>query len=592
VERVGGLPFSRASLWKRALSYLSLYPALLLRALRLPRADVVGTLTDPPLLLLLGPLLKWTKGSRLVHWAQDLYPEVAEELGVLRKGGLIAHLCRAASTWALRRHDCVVVVGRCMKQRVLARGVPEEIIRVIPNWAVGQGNGEENIQRSTCNDQHRTEDEERAASSPTLHDLLGSSALNVECSMLTPRSQLGPGKDKLRESFETPDSPHEIRTPGTRPSEDGAMELARPSDRPCGGRGEAAIGGGFGRNSPPDVGAYNSSALNAHGETCGRGIRGTRPSEAGSIGENSLRRQHQVEGQFVVMYSGNLGLAHPFEAILDAAEQLQNASREPALGGASVPASPDPLSKKSQVSPGGPPSRAHETNARQGWRFSLPVNLPTDSGTITDATEPPCSSTVASESAGNGDALGGGVRIGDSQSSSRRGLAEIVFLFVGSGPRLPWVKEQVAQRQLRNVRFLPSQPRERLAESLGAADVHLVSMHANLSGLVVPSKVYGVLAAGRPCVFLGPETSEAAQVIGEHGCGEVLSTPTGAALAASLVGWRNDAERRQEAGRRALTAAAAAGLRQAVAAFDQVLRALVRAPGRGRVSVSDLKEAA
>src|SRR5262245_14576344 len=75
VERVRGLSFSRACHWKRALSYLALYPALLWRALRLPRADVIVTMTDPPLHLGLGPVLQWIKGSRLVHWAQDLYPE-------------------------------------------------------------------------------------------------------------------------------------------------------------------------------------------------------------------------------------------------------------------------------------------------------------------------------------------------------------------------------------------------------------------------------------------------------------------------------------------------------------------------------------
>ena len=48
IKRVRGLPFTRTSHWRRALSYLSLYPALLWCALRLPRADVVVTLTDPP----------------------------------------------------------------------------------------------------------------------------------------------------------------------------------------------------------------------------------------------------------------------------------------------------------------------------------------------------------------------------------------------------------------------------------------------------------------------------------------------------------------------------------------------------------------
>src|SRR4051794_38407231 len=92
VHRVRALPFTRASHWQRALSYASLYPALLWRVLRLPRHDIVVTLTDPPLQIVLGPAIKLFKRGRLVHWAQDVYPELAEELGVLRKNALAARV--------------------------------------------------------------------------------------------------------------------------------------------------------------------------------------------------------------------------------------------------------------------------------------------------------------------------------------------------------------------------------------------------------------------------------------------------------------------------------------------------------------------
>ena len=54
-----------------------------------------------------------------------------------------------------------------------------------------------------------------------------------------------------------------------------------------------------------------------------------------------------------------------------------------------------------------------------------------------------------------------------------------------------------------SVRFEPYQPRERLAESLSVADVHLVSLRPELEGLIVPSKFYGIAAAGRPAIFIG-----------------------------------------------------------------------------------------
>src|SRR5262245_22139785 len=77
IERVNRLPFTRSSHWRRALCYVALYPALLWRALFLPRTDMIVVLTDPPLLVVFGALLAWLRGSRLLHWAQDLYPELA-----------------------------------------------------------------------------------------------------------------------------------------------------------------------------------------------------------------------------------------------------------------------------------------------------------------------------------------------------------------------------------------------------------------------------------------------------------------------------------------------------------------------------------
>ncbi|HEX8299356.1 MAG TPA: hypothetical protein VF594_09375, partial [Rubricoccaceae bacterium] len=123
-----------------------------------------------------------------------------------------------------------------------------------------------------------------------------------------------------------------------------------------------------------------------------------------------------------------------------------------------------------------------------------------------------------------------------------------------------------------SVRFLPFQPAERLAESLGAADVHLVAMDEALAGLVVPSKLYGALAAGRPVVFVGPEQSEAARLIREHACGTVVSgvapDALGPAVAHALAEWAADPEARAAAGERA---AKAAPVGPDAAAFARVL---------------------
>ncbi len=72
------------------------------------------------------------------------------------------------------------------------------------------------------------------------------------------------------------------------------------------------------------------------------------------------------------------------------------------------------------------------------------------------------------------------------------------------------------------VRFLPYQRRERLSLSLSSADVHVVGLAKGLAGYVVPSRLYGILAAGRPVIAAADERSETARLVREIGCGLVI----------------------------------------------------------------------
>ncbi len=90
---------------------------------------------------------------------------------------------------------------------------------------------------------------------------------------------------------------------------------------------------------------------------------------------------------------------------------------------------------------------------------------------------------------------------------------DIVFAFVGEGVRKGEVARFVEAEALRNVRLFPLAPLACLAESLGAADLHVITMRDGLEGLVVPSKLYGILAAERPAMFIGPERDSVVQTI-------------------------------------------------------------------------------
>jgi colanic acid biosynthesis glycosyl transferase WcaI len=107
----------------------------------------------------------------------------------------------------------------------------------------------------------------------------------------------------------------------------------------------------------------------------------------------------------------------------------------------------------------------------------------------------------------------------------------ITFLFVGDGNARPQLEARVARDKLGNVRFLPPQPRERLSELLGACDVGLVPMKRGVKDDLVPSKLYGIMAAGRPVLASVEPESEVAQVVQRHGCGFAVAPEDGRALA-------------------------------------------------------------
>ncbi|OAI56535.1 hypothetical protein AYO47_08925 [Planctomyces sp. SCGC AG-212-M04] len=152
---------------------------------------------------------------------------------------------------------------------------------------------------------------------------------------------------------------------------------------------------------------------------------------------NAFRRQHGLEGKFVVMYSGNMGLPHLLEPVLDAAQFL--------------------------------------TEER-----------------------------------------------------------EVEFLFVGGGVQKQSLEESARRRGLGNVRFLPYQPKASLAQSLSAADVQIVSVKPGVISCLMPSKVYGVLAAGCPVLAITPVNSELGAMILGSRFGRVCE-PTSSTLAEDIA---------------------------------------------------------
>ena len=132
-----------------------------------------------------------------------------------------------------------------------------------------------------------------------------------------------------------------------------------------------------------------------------------------------------------------------------------------------------------------------------------------------------------------------GIVLGAAEKLGHR--REIVFLFIGEGNQKESLHQEVARRGLINVLFKPYQSTDQLKYSLTLPDVHLVSLKPALEGLIVPSKFYSSIAAGRPVIFIGDADGEIAREVGRGKCGVTVAPGDAAALATTIERLCDDA---------------------------------------------------
>lgn len=288
IQRVGGTGFGKSSLLARLADYLSFYFLCALHLLRMPRHDAILVFTTPPLIAFLCWLICRIRRMKLIYSVQDLYPQVAIEMGMLERGRLITNLWERVAKRTLVGADHVIVLGACMQRRIEQEGISGKKITVIPNW---------------------------------------SDDINL---------------------------------------------IPLPEER------------------------------------------------------NWFWQKHGLTGKFVIQYSGNMGRCHEFTTVLLAAKEL--ASEE-----------------------------------------------------------------------------------------------KILFLFIGNGERRREIQEFCEHEKLQNIQILDYQAREDLLYSLNACSVSLVTLRKGMEGLIVPSKFYGILATGKPVLYIGPEECDVAHVITNFRCGFTIA---------------------------------------------------------------------
>lgn len=127
----------------------------------------------------------------------------------------------------------------------------------------------------------------------------------------------------------------------------------------------------------------------------------------------------------------------------------------------------------------------------------------------------------------------------------------IHFLFVGWGAKRRWLEETIHENALRNVTLLSNRPRTELSILLNACDVAIVSFLPGMAGISVPSRMYNIMAAGKPIIAVTDVDSELAQVVNEEEIGWVIPPHQPEKIVEAIQEARAHPERLSEMGRRA-----------------------------------------
>lgn len=131
IIRLPSIALGKASRWRRALNFGSFSIAAMFRLLLMPRQDAVVALTSPPLISWLASLFVRLKGGRMIFWVMDLNPDEAVTAGWLKQDALPAKILAALLLSSMEHAEKIIALDRFMKERIAAKGIPEQKIEVV-----------------------------------------------------------------------------------------------------------------------------------------------------------------------------------------------------------------------------------------------------------------------------------------------------------------------------------------------------------------------------------------------------------------------------------------------------------------------------
>ncbi len=152
----------------------------------------------------------------------------------------------------------------------------------------------------------------------------------------------------------------------------------------------------------------------------------------------------------------------------------------------------------------------------------------------------------------------------------------IHFLLIGSGAKRRGVETYLASARLKNVSLLPLQLRQELTDTLNACDVAIISFINGIAGISVPSRMYNIMAAGKPIIAVADDDSELALVVREERIGWVVRPGDKTALVDAIRNAKSAPRKLKEMGERARTAALKYSRSQVLESYRCLIDALLR----------------
>jgi colanic acid biosynthesis glycosyl transferase WcaI len=127
---------------------------------------------------------------------------------------------------------------------------------------------------------------------------------------------------------------------------------------------------------------------------------------------------------------------------------------------------------------------------------------------------------------------------------------DIKILLVGGGIQRDWIEKQIKSMALSNVIMKPFQPVDDLLSSLNAVDVHMLTLQPRLNGFAMPSKLYNIMAVGKPVIFIGNKSSAIKELITNDDFGYHIASYDAASLSDKILFLRDHKKIRYKMGQR------------------------------------------